>query len=78
MIDQRTHTAYLTSSQAAARLGISAKTLLRAVRRGEVTPAYHTPRGFVRFAPSAVAAYAQRLTDPSPLAAAGDTGRATQ
>jgi len=52
----------LTSGQAAARLGICAKTLLRAVGRGEITPAYRTPGGFVRFWPDDIEVYARRLS----------------
>jgi len=59
----------LTSGQAAARLGVCARTLLRAVGRGEITPAYRTPGGFARFQPAAVEAYARRLSQ------AGESGQ---
>lgn len=52
---------HLTSGQAAARLGVCSKTLLRAVRRGALAPAYRTPGGYYRFHPDAVEAYARRL-----------------
>ncbi len=53
---------YLTSGQAAARLDISAKTLLRAARRGGIVPAHYTPGGYARFRPADVEAFARRLT----------------
>jgi len=52
---------YLTSGQAAARLDISAKTLLRAARRGDIVPAHYTPGGCARFRPADVEAFARRL-----------------
>jgi len=52
---------YWTSGVAARHLGIDKKTLLRAVRRGELTPASRTPRGYARFLPDDVLAYARRL-----------------
>jgi excisionase family DNA binding protein len=73
---------YLTSGQAAYRLGICKRTLLRALRRGEITAAYQTPGGFFRFRYADVEAYAQRLTcgaeaatprgEPQPQPGAGD------
>jgi excisionase family DNA binding protein len=56
------HAIYLTTGQAAYRLGICKRTLLRAMRRGEITAAYQTPGGFFRFRYADVEAYAQRLT----------------
>ncbi len=52
---------YLTSGQAAARLNISAKTLLRAVHRGDIVPAHYTPGGCARFRPADVDAFARYL-----------------
>ncbi len=52
---------YLTSGQAAARLNISAKTLLRAARRGDIVPAHYTPGGCARFRPADVDAFARYL-----------------
>ncbi len=40
---------YLSSGQAAARLGLCKRTLLRALHRGEIAPAYRTPEGYFRF-----------------------------
>ncbi len=40
---------YLTSGEAARRLHIGKKTLLRAVGRGELAPVARTPRGYARF-----------------------------
>jgi excisionase family DNA binding protein len=42
--------AWLTSSAAAARLGISKSTLLRAVHGGQLRCAYQTPGRHLRFA----------------------------
>src|SRR5579885_2348741 len=53
---------YLTTGDAARLVGVSRFTLLRAVRRGEITPAQRTPGGYLRFDPIDVAAYAGRLT----------------
>ncbi|HEV2013935.1 MAG TPA: helix-turn-helix domain-containing protein [Candidatus Dormibacteraeota bacterium] len=39
----------LTTSEAAQRLGISKSTLIRAVNRGEVQPAFRTPGRHLRF-----------------------------
>ena len=65
---------YWTSGVAARHLGIDKKTLLRAVRRGELTPASRTPRGYARFLPDDVLAYARHLagspTQPQPATAA--------
>jgi len=55
---------YWTSGVAARHLGIDKKTLLRAVRRGELTPASYTPRGYARFLPDDVLAYARHLAGP--------------
>lgn len=53
---------YLTTGDAARLVGVSRFTLLRAVRRGEITPAQRTPGGYLRFDPADGAAYALRLT----------------
>lgn len=41
----------LTTSEAAAWLGISKSTLIRAVRRGEIQAAFWTPGHHLRFTP---------------------------
>src|SRR5207248_2192129 len=51
-----------TTGEVAQRLGISRHTLLRAVERGEITPALRTPGGYLRFLPATVDAYAHRLS----------------
>ena len=56
---------YLTSGRAARRLGIAKGTLLRAMRRGEITPASRTPGGTFRFHIADVEAYARRLATPT-------------
>ncbi len=53
-------TALLTTGQAARRSGVSRHTLLRAVRRGKLTPVPRAPDGAYRFRPDDVAAYAAR------------------
>jgi excisionase family DNA binding protein len=59
---------YLTTGTAARRLGLGRNTLLRAVRRGDVQPAFHTPGGDLRFREADIAAYATRLVATTPLA----------
>ncbi len=63
--------AYLTTGEAARRLGISKPTLRRAVQRGALCPAYRTPGGRVRFDPGVVETYARQLRSfhASPTAA---------
>ncbi len=56
---------YLTTTQAAQRLGLSRHTVLRAAHRGEIVIAHRTPGGRLRFAPAAVAAYAHRARGAS-------------
>jgi diguanylate cyclase (GGDEF)-like protein/PAS domain S-box-containing protein/excisionase family DNA binding protein len=56
---------YLTSGRAARRLGIAKGTLLRAMRRGEITPASRTPGGTFRFHVADVEDYARRLATPA-------------
>jgi len=53
---------FLTSGEAARRLHIGKKTLLRAVQRGDLAPAHRTPRGYARFRAADVRAYAARLS----------------
>src|SRR5581483_12497925 len=52
---------YLTTGHAARRLGIAKATLLRAMRRGAITPAAQTPGGCFRFRQDDVDAYARQL-----------------
>ena len=54
------NTTYLSSGQAAERLGISSRTLLRAVKRGDVRPAVKSPGGWLRFRATDIDAYAAR------------------
>ena len=56
--------AYLTTGQAARQLGISVRTLGRAVDRGELPCARRTPGGWLLFLPAEVDAFARRLADP--------------
>jgi len=58
--------AYLTSGEAAQQLGVSRRTLERAVGRGEITRARQTPGGWALFLATDVDAFAQRLTTPAP------------
>jgi diguanylate cyclase (GGDEF)-like protein/PAS domain S-box-containing protein/excisionase family DNA binding protein len=51
----------LSTGEAARRLGLSRFTLLRAVRRGEITPDRRTPGGYCRFDAATVAAYGRTL-----------------
>ncbi len=62
----------LTTGEAAHLLSLSRYTLLRAVRRGDLTPAAQTPGGFHRFRPADVDAYGRTL---SPVPAAASRGR---
>lgn len=73
--------AYLSSAQAARRLGMSKCTLLRAVHRGDVAPARQTPGGAFRFLPADLDTYAQGLSSrrrggAGPIVRAGDTAAA--
>lgn len=52
----------LTSGQAAARLGISKRTLLRLVQRGALHPVLRSPGGWLRFRAADIEAYAPRLS----------------
>jgi excisionase family DNA binding protein len=72
--DRERDEAFLTSGEAARRLHIGKKTLLRAVGRGDLVPAHRTPRGYARFHAADIRAYAARLSaawavSPSPQAA---------
>jgi len=53
--------AYLTTGAEALRLRISKMTLLRALRRGEIAPAFRTPGGYARFHVADVDRYARQL-----------------
>jgi excisionase family DNA binding protein len=55
-------TPYLSSAQAARRVGLSKATFLRAVLRDEITPALRTPGGCQRFRVADVDAYAHHLS----------------
>ncbi len=60
-------TEYLATSAVARRLGVSRSTVLRAVRRGEIRPALHTPGGALRFRSLDVETYAGRLSGQPPM-----------
>jgi len=63
----------LTTGEAAHLVGLSRYTLLRAVRRGDLTPAARTPGGFHRFRPADVDAYRRTLSPAPPTASRGRT-----
>jgi excisionase family DNA binding protein len=63
-------TEYLATSAVARRLGVSRSTVLRAVRRGDIRPALHTPGGALRFLLSDVESYARGLFSRSSVAPA--------
>jgi diguanylate cyclase (GGDEF)-like protein/PAS domain S-box-containing protein len=52
---------FFNSGPTAARLGISKRTLLRAVKRGDLQPAAHSPGGWLRFTAEEIDAYTGRL-----------------
>ena len=54
----------LSTSEAARWLGISKSTLIRAVNRGEIQPAFRTPGKHLRFTPETLQEIRQRLTNP--------------
>jgi diguanylate cyclase (GGDEF)-like protein/PAS domain S-box-containing protein/excisionase family DNA binding protein len=56
---------YLTTGQAACRLGIARTTLLRAMRRGAIAPATQTSGGGFRFRVADLDAYARQLAATS-------------
>ena len=58
MADSKTD--YLSLRKAAARIGIHHATLSRAVKRGEVTPEFVTPGGFMRFTEPQIDEYRQK------------------
>lgn len=65
----QTDAEYLTTGEAARRLHIARMTVLRAVKRGAITPAFQTPGGCWRFRAADVAAYAEYLRRLPPHAA---------
>jgi len=56
---------YLSTGEAARRLGVSRYTLLRAVRQQKITPAFHTPGGRLRFSELMIDDYAHLLGAPA-------------
>lgn len=54
----------LSTSEAARRLGISKSTLIRAVNRGEIQPAFRTPGRHLRFTPEMLDEIRRRLEWP--------------
>jgi PAS domain S-box-containing protein len=56
---------HLSLREAAAVIGVHHTTLSRAVRRGELQPALHTPGGYPRFAPEAVKHFSLMLRQPT-------------
>jgi len=54
----------LSTSEAARWLGISKSTLIRAVNRGAIQPAFRTPGRHLRFTPEALAEIRRQLEDP--------------
>jgi excisionase family DNA binding protein len=59
----------LSTSEAACWLGISKSTLIRAVNRGEIQPAFRTPGRHLRFTPEALKEVRRRLEAPAAEAA---------
>ena len=57
--------AALSTSQAARWLGISKSTLIRAVNRGDIQPAFRTPGRHLRFTFDELQAIRQRLSAPA-------------
>ena len=55
---------YLSTGAAARRLHLARATLLRAMRRGALVPAFHTPGGAFRFRASDIEVYAHQLSHP--------------
>ncbi len=56
--------AALSTSEAAHWLGISKSTLIRAVNRGDIAPAFRTPGQHLRFTVADLETIKQRLTSP--------------
>jgi excisionase family DNA binding protein len=54
----------LSTSEAALWLGISKSTLIRAVNRGDIAPAFRTPGRHLRFTFNDLEAIKRRLTGP--------------
>jgi excisionase family DNA binding protein len=54
----------LSTSEAARWLGISKSTLIRAVNRGDIQPAFRTPGRHFRFTPEALREMRRRLEGP--------------
>lgn len=54
----------LSTSEAARWLGISKSTLIRAVNRGEIQPAFRTPGKHLRFTPETLLDIRHRLESP--------------
>jgi excisionase family DNA binding protein len=54
----------LSTSEAALWLGISKSTLIRAVNRGAIQPAFRTPGRHLRFTPEALQAIRKQLEAP--------------
>ena len=59
----------LSTSEAARLLGISKSTLIRAVNRGAIHPAFRTPGRHLRFTPEMLAEIRRQLGFPSEEAA---------
>lgn len=55
----------LSTSEAARWLGISKSTLIRAVNRGDIAPAFRTPGRHLRFTFDDLEAIRQRLKSPA-------------
>jgi excisionase family DNA binding protein len=54
----------LSTSEAARWLGISKSTLIRAVNRGEIQPAFRTPGRHLRFTPDSLREIRRQLEAP--------------
>jgi excisionase family DNA binding protein len=54
----------LSTSEAARWLGISKSTLIRAVNRGDIQPAFRTPGRHLRFTPEMLQQVRRRLEGP--------------
>ncbi|MEO6798128.1 MAG: helix-turn-helix domain-containing protein [Candidatus Dormibacter sp.] len=57
--------AAFSTSEAADWLGISKSTLIRAVNRGDIAPAFRTPGRHLRFTLDELEAIRRRLTSPA-------------
>jgi excisionase family DNA binding protein len=56
----------LSTSEAARWLGISKSTLIRAVKRGDIQPAFRTPGRHLRFTAQSLQEIRRRLESPTP------------